>query len=88
VKEKKIFFLKSNKIDLESLMPGIIGQLGRDYLQQIAGAFGNPDLLAQAAGAEEDDSDIPDLVDTNFEEASKAEEETETKPAEEATASA
>eukprot|EP00160_Parvularia_atlantis_P006006 Unigene1522_Nuclearia_a/m.4741 Unigene1522_Nuclearia_a/g.4741 ORF Unigene1522_Nuclearia_a/g.4741 Unigene1522_Nuclearia_a/m.4741 type:complete len:163 (+) Unigene1522_Nuclearia_a:274-762(+) len=66
--------------DLTAMMPDILPQLGRDYLQSFANALSSGqlnELLKNAKGGEsaEGDEDIPELVGAdNFEEASKKEE--------------
>ena len=58
--------------ELQDLLPGIINQLGPDNLanlKKLAETYqgGNP---PPGANADDDDEDVPDLVD-NFEEAAK-----------------
>eukprot|EP01108_Squamamoeba_japonica_P008210 TRINITY_DN71_c0_g1_i1.p2 TRINITY_DN71_c0_g1~~TRINITY_DN71_c0_g1_i1.p2 ORF type:complete len:166 (-),score=66.42 TRINITY_DN71_c0_g1_i1:101-598(-) len=63
---------------IDELMPDILTQLGQEKMQQLAqrmrGMEGLSNLMgqAQAAAAGGDDDDVPDLVDTNFEETAKA----------------
>ena len=60
---------------LQELLPSIVSQLGMDNIAQLQSA-----MAGQAAGAgatpaiaeEDDDDDVPDLVDGNFEEVSEA----------------
>ena len=59
--------------ELQDLLPGIINQLGPDNLQnlkKLAETYQSGAAAPPAAGGD-DDEDVPDLVDTNFEEASK-----------------
>mmetsp|Transcript_16831 Transcript_16831/g.34649 ORF Transcript_16831/g.34649 Transcript_16831/m.34649 type:complete len:161 (-) Transcript_16831:136-618(-) len=57
----------SEEKPLQELLPSIVQQLGMDNLSQLQS------MAAQAgdAGAEEEDEDVPDLVDGNFEEVSE-----------------
>jgi nascent polypeptide-associated complex subunit beta len=59
---------------LEDLLPGIITQLGPDNLNDLKKIYQSFTQSAKAgAGAGgKDEDDVPDLVDTNFEEVSKA----------------
>ena len=57
--------------DLKSLMPDILKQVGPqqyEYLKSIIGGMGS---VKEGAAGEEDEDDVPELVNTNFEEASK-----------------
>eukprot|EP00527_Entomoneis_sp_CCMP2396_P007684 CAMPEP_0198142510 /NCGR_PEP_ID=MMETSP1443-20131203/5276_1 /TAXON_ID=186043 /ORGANISM="Entomoneis sp., Strain CCMP2396" /LENGTH=167 /DNA_ID=CAMNT_0043805535 /DNA_START=145 /DNA_END=648 /DNA_ORIENTATION=+ len=61
---------------LQELLPNIVSQLGVDnlaQLQQMTGAAGmggaQPSTIAE--GEEDDDDDVPDLVEGNFEEVSE-----------------
>lgn len=55
------------------MMPDILKQVGPqqyNYLKSIMGSLGEP--ASQKQEEADDDDDVPDLVGTNFEEASKA----------------
>ena len=57
--------------DLKELMPDILKQVGPQqyaYLKNIVGAMGT---VKESKSGEEDEDDVPELVGTNFEEASK-----------------
>ncbi len=57
--------------DLKSMMPDILKQMGpkqMSFLKDVAGGMGK---VSEAKANEEDDDDVPELVGTNFEEASK-----------------
>jgi nascent polypeptide-associated complex subunit beta len=65
---------------LMELMPGIVNQLSQEHINKIMSQYSNATRAASAAtgsvptvpeGDEEDDDQIPDLVDGNFEDASK-----------------
>lgn len=60
---------------LQELLPGIVSQLGMDNLsalQNMAGAQGGaPGAATIPEGDEEEDDDVPDLVEGNFEEVSE-----------------
>lgn len=63
-------------LELEELLPGIITQLGPDNLKdlkKIYQQFASSNLGKQAKAGGDDEDDVPDLVDTNFEEVSKSE---------------
>jgi nascent polypeptide-associated complex subunit beta len=60
---------------LQELLPSIVSQLGMDNIAQLQQAMtgqgmgGGPSAIPE--GDEEDDDDVPDLVDGNFEEVSE-----------------
>lgn len=59
---------------LQELLPGIVSQLGMDNfaaLQNMAQGAGGPAAASIPEGEEEDDDDVPDLVEGNFEEVSE-----------------
>lgn len=59
---------------LQELLPNIVSQLGVDnlaQLQQMTGAGGMGGQPSISEGVEEDDDDVPDLVEGNFEEVSE-----------------
>jgi len=58
--------------EIASMLPGILKQLGpqqMSFLKDFAGSIGS----VKEAAKEDDDDEVPDLVNTNFEEASKTE---------------
>ena len=59
---------------LQELLPSIVSQLGMDNIAQLQQAMAGQGGAASAtpAIAEEDDDDVPDLVDGNFEEVSES----------------
>lgn len=60
--------------DLKAMLPEGLKQFGPhqlNYLKNIVGGAG--DAVKESSKAEEDEDDVPDLVGTNFEEASKKE---------------
>ena len=58
--------------DLKDMMPEILKQVGPQQYQYLKSFMGNLDTGKEANKAEDDEDDVPDLVGTNFEEASKA----------------
>lgn len=59
--------------ELKDMMPDILKQVGPQQYNFLKTIMSNIDTGKEAAKAEEDDDDdVPDLVGTNFEEASKA----------------
>ena len=62
---------------LEELLPGIITQLGPDNLADLKKIYqsfaANAGKAAGAAAGKDDEDDVPDLVDSNFEDVSKGE---------------
>lgn len=60
---------------LQELLPNIVSQLGVDNLAQLQQMTGAAGMGAQPAaipeGEEDDDDDVPDLVEGNFEEVSE-----------------
>lgn len=59
---------------LQELLPSIVSQLGMDNfaaLQNMAAQVGGPAAASIPEGEEEDDDDVPDLVEGNFEEVSE-----------------
>jgi len=56
---------------LQDLLPGIINQLGPDNLDDLKKIYASFSKTMGAGTMAADDDDVPDLVDTNFEDASK-----------------
>ena len=59
---------------LQELLPSIVSQLGMDNLSQLqnmAAQAGGPGAATIPEGDEDDDDDVPDLVEGNFEEVSE-----------------
>ena len=57
--------------ELREMMPDILKQVGPQqyqYLKTVAGAMGT---VKEGTAGDEDEDDVPELVNTNFEEASK-----------------
>jgi nascent polypeptide-associated complex subunit beta len=61
----------SNTKDLKSMMPEILKQVGPQQYNYLKTIMGSMDSVKEAKGGDEDDDDVPELVNTNFEEASK-----------------
>ena len=59
--------------DIAAMLPGILKQLGPQQMQFLKSMVGGIDSVKEAKAGEEDEEDVPDLVGTNFEEASKKE---------------
>ncbi len=57
--------------DLKDLLPDILKQVGPQQYQYLKNISGNMDTVKEGKAGEEDEDDVPDLVGTNFEEASK-----------------
>ena len=57
--------------ELKELMPEILKQVGPQQYQYLKNIMGNMDSVKEGKANEEDEDDVPDLVGTNFEEASK-----------------
>jgi len=57
---------------LQDLLPGIINQLGTDNLNDLKKLYAHLAETRGGAAGMADDDDLPQLVDTNFEEAAKA----------------
>ena len=55
--------------DLKELMPEIMKQVGVQQFEYLKNMMGQMNPVKESAA--EDDDDVPDLVGTNFEEASK-----------------
>ena len=63
--------------ELKDMMPDILKQVGPQQYNFLKTIMSNLDTGKEASKAQEDDDDdVPDLVGTNFEEASKAQWET------------
>mmetsp|Transcript_15697 Transcript_15697/g.22324 ORF Transcript_15697/g.22324 Transcript_15697/m.22324 type:complete len:166 (+) Transcript_15697:126-623(+) len=59
---------------LQDLLPGIVPQLGMDNIQQLQQAMAAQGMagdMPKVVEEDEDDDDVPDLVDGNFEEISE-----------------
>lgn len=52
-------------------MPEILKQVGPQQYNFLKNIIGNMDTVKESKVGEEDEDDVPDLVGTNFEEASK-----------------
>ena len=57
--------------ELKELMPEILKQVGPQQYQYLKTIMSNMDTVKESKTNEEDEDDVPDLVGTNFEEASK-----------------
>lgn len=58
--------------ELKDMMPEILKQLGPQQYEFLKTIMGNMDTIKEGAkGQEDDEDDVPELVGTNFEEASK-----------------
>lgn len=57
--------------ELKELMPEILKQVGPQQYQYLKTIMGNMETVKESKTGEEDEDDVPDLVNTNFEEASK-----------------
>lgn len=57
--------------ELKELMPEILKQVGPQQYQYLKNIMGNMETVKESKTGEEDEDDVPDLVGTNFEEASK-----------------
>jgi len=57
--------------ELKELMPEILKQVGPQQYQYLKNIMGNMDTVKESKAGEEDEDDVPELVNTNFEEASK-----------------
>lgn len=57
--------------ELKDLMPEILKQVGVQQYNYLKNIIGNMDTVKESKAGEEDEDDVPDLVGTNFEEASK-----------------
>lgn len=58
--------------DLKDMMPDILKQVGPQQYDFLKTIMGNMETIKEGGkGAEEDEDDVPELVNTNFEEASK-----------------
>lgn len=57
--------------DLKDMLPDILKQVGPQQFQYLKNIAGNMETVREGKAGEEDDDDVPDLVGTNFEEASK-----------------
>jgi hypothetical protein len=56
---------------LKDMLPDVLKQLGPQQLNFLKEALGGMGSVKEAGKGDEDDDDVPDLVGTNFEEASK-----------------
>jgi hypothetical protein len=59
--------------ELKELMPEILKQVGPQQYQYLKNIMGNMETVKESKTGDEDEDDVPDLVGTNFEEASKKE---------------
>lgn len=57
--------------ELKDLMPEILKQVGVQQYNYLKNIIGNMDTVKESKVGEEDEDDVPDLVGTNFDEASK-----------------
>ena len=57
--------------NLKDMMPDILKQIGPQQYSVLKNMMGNMDTVKEGKAGEEDEDDVPDLVGTNFEEASK-----------------
>jgi len=58
--------------ELKEMMPDILKQLGPQQYNFLKTVIGNMDTIKEGSKAQEDEEDdVPELVGTNFEEASK-----------------
>jgi hypothetical protein len=57
--------------ELKDMMPEILKQVGPQQYQYLKTIMGNMETVKESKTNEEDEDDVPDLVGTNFEEASK-----------------
>lgn len=57
--------------ELKDLMPEILKQVGPQQYQYLKNIMGNMETVKESKAGDEDEDDVPDLVGTNFEEASK-----------------
>lgn len=58
--------------DLKEMMPDILKQVGPQQYDFLKSIMGNLETVKEGGkGQEEDEDDVPELVGTNFEEASK-----------------
>ena len=57
--------------ELKDLMPEILRQVGPQQYQYLKNIMGNMETVKEGKTGDEDEDDVPDLVGTNFEEASK-----------------
>lgn len=57
--------------ELKDLMPEILKQVGVQQYNYLKTIMTNMDTVKESKAGEEDEDDVPDLVGTNFEEASR-----------------
>jgi len=57
--------------ELKDMMPEILKQVGLQQYSYLKNIMGSMDTVKEGKAGEEDEDDVPDLVGTNFEEASK-----------------
>lgn len=57
--------------ELKDMMPEILKQVGPQQYNYLKNIMGNMDTVKEGRAGEEDEDDVPELVNTNFEEASK-----------------
>ena len=58
--------------ELKEMMPEILKQVGPQQYEFLKSIMGNMETIKEGGkNQEEDDDDVPELVNTNFEEASK-----------------
>lgn len=57
--------------ELKDMMPEILKQVGPQQYNFLKNIMGNMETVKESKVGEEDEDDVPDLVGTNFEEASK-----------------
>ena len=56
---------------MQEPLPSIVSQLGMDNISQLQSMAAQAGAAGAEAVAEEDDDDVPDLVEGNFEEVSE-----------------
>lgn len=57
--------------ELKDMMPEILKQVGPQQYNYLKNIMGSMDTVKEGKAGEEDEDDVPELVNTNFEEASK-----------------
>jgi hypothetical protein len=57
--------------ELKDMMPEILKQVGPQQYNFLKNIMGNMETVKEGKAGDEDEDDVPELVGTNFEEASK-----------------
>ena len=57
--------------ELKDMMPEILKQVGPQQYNYLKNIMGNMETVKEGKAGDEDEDDVPELVNTNFEEASK-----------------